>query len=69
MNIHLLTDKSESSLTRLHIDEVVKRTEAKESGRRQNLKRLAKRKLTTTTSAAKSLEKQRDSLNERLRML
>ena len=56
-------------MTRLHIDEVVKRTEAKESGRRQNLKRLAKRKLTTTTSAAKSLEKQRDSLNERLRML
>ncbi|XP_063677571.1 uncharacterized protein LOC134813623 isoform X1 [Bolinopsis microptera] len=64
-----ITDKSGSSLTRLHIDEVVRRTAAKESSRRQNLKRLAKRKLTRMTSAAKSLKEQRDSLNERLRML
>ena len=69
MTIDLLTDRKGRTITRLQLDEIVRRTATKESGRKQNAKRVVKRKLTNRVSAAKALEEQRDCLNERLRML
>ncbi|XP_063685691.1 uncharacterized protein LOC134819604 [Bolinopsis microptera] len=64
-----IADRKGRSITRLQLDEIVRRTAAKESGRKQNAKRILKRKLTNRISAAKAMEEQRDCLNERLRML